>query len=152
MCSLASGPLSCSYVGDTSCLFVTHQPRHQGYRYIIPIDEFKVDGTAPSSDHRETESYPERLVPMAVVSYVNILGWIGSAAVISAYALISLNKLNSRSGVYQVLNLAGSLCLVVNTAYYRAYPSTLVNIVWLVIAGLALIRIVRALDREATTT
>lgn len=89
---------------------------------------------------------------MTVVSYVDILGWIGSAAVISAYALISLNKLNSRSRVYQVLNLAGSLCLVVNTAYYRAYPSTLVNVVWLVIAGLALIRIVRALDREATTT
>jgi hypothetical protein len=89
---------------------------------------------------------------MTLVSYVDILGWIGSAAVITAYALISLNKLDGRSKVYQVLNLIGSLCLVINTAYYRAYPSTLVNIVWLVIAGFALIRIFRTLDQRISTT
>ena len=89
---------------------------------------------------------------MALTSYINIVGWIGSAAVVSAYALISLNKLNSRSRAYQVLNLVGSLGLVVNTAYYRAYPSTFVNIVWLVIAALALVRIVRALDQRTTPT
>jgi drug/metabolite transporter (DMT)-like permease len=81
---------------------------------------------------------------MAPTSYIDIVGWIGSAAVVCAYALISLDKLNSRSRVYQVLNLVGSLGLVVNTAYYRAYPSTFVNIVWLVIAGLALVRIASA--------
>ena len=78
---------------------------------------------------------------MTSASYIDIFGWIGSAAVVTAYALISLNKLNSKSRVYQLLNLVGSVCLVVNTAYYRAYPSTFVNIVWLVIAASALVRI-----------
>jgi len=78
---------------------------------------------------------------MAPTSYIDIVGWIGSAAVVSAYALISLDKFNSRSRFYQALNLVGSLGLVFNTAYYRAYPSTFVNIVWLVIAALALIRL-----------
>jgi hypothetical protein len=89
---------------------------------------------------------------MSPTSYIDIVGWIGSAAVVSAYALISLDKVNSRSRVYQVLNLVGSLGLVVNTYYYRAYPSTFVNIVWLVIAALALIRIVSAVDQRTTPT
>lgn len=89
---------------------------------------------------------------MTPTSYIDIVGWIGSAAVVSAYALISLNKLNSRSRVYQVLNLVGSVGLVVNTAYYRAYPSTFVNIVWLVIAAFALVRIVSAVDQQSTPT
>ena len=78
---------------------------------------------------------------MAAVFFIDIFGWIGSVAVIAAYALISLNKVSGRSRLYQVLNLFGSLCLVVNTAYYHAYPSTFVNLVWLVIAASALVRI-----------
>lgn len=78
---------------------------------------------------------------MAAVYFVDIFGWIGSVAVVVAYALISLNKVNGRSRLYQVLNLFGSLCLVVNTAYYHAYPSTFVNLVWLMIAASALVRI-----------
>jgi hypothetical protein len=88
---------------------------------------------------------------MAPASYIDIFGWIGSAAVITAYALISLNKLNGRSRIYQLLNLAGSVCLVFNTAYYRAYPSTFVNIVWLVIAASALIRFGRAQGQRTTS-
>lgn len=76
-----------------------------------------------------------------MIPYVDILGWIGSAAVVTAYALISLHKTTGGSRLYQVLNLVGSVGLVVNTAYYRAYPSTFVNLVWLVIAAFALVKI-----------
>ena len=89
---------------------------------------------------------------MTPAFYINILGWIGSAAVITAYALISLNKLNSRSKLYQGLNLAGSVGLIVNTAYYRAYPSTVVNVVWLLIAAVALVRVVRGFDPRTSAT
>ncbi|HEX6732334.1 MAG TPA: hypothetical protein VF074_20115 [Pyrinomonadaceae bacterium] len=87
---------------------------------------------------------------MTAVYFIDIFGWIGSVAVVTAYALISVNKVNSASGVYQLLNLIGSLFLVLNTAYYHAYPSTFVNLVWLVIAATALVRIARSL-REGTT-
>jgi len=88
--------------------------------------------------------------PMAPVYFIDIFGWIGSVAVIVAYALISSSKVNSRSRLYQVLNLLGSLCLIVNTAYYHAFPSTVVNFVWLVIAASTLARIVRSADEETT--
>ena len=76
--------------------------------------------------------------------FINVLGWFGSAAVVIAYGLISSNKLSSGSKMYQWLNLFGSIGLAVNTAYYRAFPSTAVNIVWLIIATSALVRLTRS--------
>jgi hypothetical protein len=75
--------------------------------------------------------------------YIDVLGWLGSAAVVTAYCLISLQKLRSHSRVYQWLNLVGSVGLAVNTGYHRAYPSTIVNLIWLLIACSTLIRIWR---------
>jgi|RhiMetdeSRZDD1v2_1073273.scaffolds.fasta_scaffold28145_8 hypothetical protein len=78
-----------------------------------------------------------------MTTYVDVLGWLGSVAVVAAYSLISLQKLQSTSKLYQWLNLVGSVGLAVNTAYYHAFPSTVVNMIWLLIAGSALIRIWR---------
>jgi len=80
---------------------------------------------------------------MTPTLYVNVLGWLGSAAVVTAYSLISLQKLRSDSKTYQWLNLVGSVGLAINTGYFRAYPSTVVNVVWLLIACSALVRIWR---------
>ena len=74
-------------------------------------------------------------------TFVEIFGWLGSAAVVTAYALISTNRLQNTSIAYQLLNFAGSACLIANTVYYRAYPSAFVNCVWLLIALFALTRI-----------
>jgi hypothetical protein len=71
---------------------------------------------------------------------IDILGWIGSVEVIIAYGLNSYQKLNSDSNLFQFLNLTGAIFLIVNTVYYGAYPSTFINIVWVVIAAVALIR------------
>lgn len=70
--------------------------------------------------------------------FVDVIGWIGSVEVILAYALISSDKVDSKSTVYQVLNLTGAIFLIINTIYYGAYPSTAINIVWVVIAVVAL--------------
>jgi hypothetical protein len=79
--------------------------------------------------------------------FIEIFGWIGSAAVILAYALISTNKVQNNSSLYHVLNLGGSICLIVNTGYYRAYPSAFVNVVWSGIALFALVRIFHSGER-----
>ena len=71
---------------------------------------------------------------------IDILGWIGSVAVILAYGLNSYQKLKSDSWIFQALNLFGAAFLIVNTIYYGAYPSTVINIVWVVIAVVALVR------------
>jgi hypothetical protein len=84
--------------------------------------------------------------------FVDVFGWISSAAVVTAYALISMNKLESKSRIYQWLNLVGSIGLALNTGYYRAFPSTVVNVVWFFIAGVALIRIGRGFPQRTPTS
>jgi uncharacterized membrane protein YjdF len=72
--------------------------------------------------------------------WIDSIGWLGSIFVVAAYFSVSYDRFRMSPFLYQLLNAAGSLCLIVNTAYYRAYPSASVNIIWLGIALMALIR------------
>ena len=62
---------------------------------------------------------------------IDILGWIGSIILVAAYWLNSKNLIDSQTKTHQFLNIVGSLTLMINTFYYGAYPSSSVNIVWL---------------------
>lgn len=64
---------------------------------------------------------------------IDALGWIGSLLLIIAYYQNSRNKINAQSTIYQLLNAAGSILLIINTLYYGAYPSSVVNLVWVFI-------------------
>ena len=75
---------------------------------------------------------------------IDIIGWAGSVSVLIAYGLLSTHKLTAKSKLYQWLNITGSICLIVNTIFYSAYPSAFVNIVWLLIAIFALINIFKS--------
>jgi hypothetical protein len=75
--------------------------------------------------------------------WIDVLGWIGALQILTAYALISLKKVEGDSLFYQLLNIVGSVFLVVNTYYWRAFPSTLVNVVWAIIAVFAIFVIIR---------
>ncbi|MFK7935488.1 MAG: hypothetical protein AB8G22_18375 [Saprospiraceae bacterium] len=72
---------------------------------------------------------------------VDGLGWIGSILLIAAYVLVSKNKITAQQSVYQLLNLFGSLLLIVNTVYYGAYPSAAVNVIWVFIGLFFFIKI-----------
>jgi hypothetical protein len=74
---------------------------------------------------------------------INLIGWVGSAAVILAYVLLSVGRLQGDSVAYQMLNLFGGVFLIVNTIYWGAYPSTLVNLVWVGIAVFAIAHAIR---------
>jgi hypothetical protein len=71
---------------------------------------------------------------------IDIIGWTGSVMVVLAYALNMYKRMASDSVVYYGLNIAGSACLIVNTVYHHAIPSAVVNIIWVFIALLALVR------------
>ena len=71
---------------------------------------------------------------------IDVLGWIGSIEVIAAYGLNSYQKIKSDSAWFQILNLTGGLFLIINTVYYGAYPSTFINVVWVLIALTSLAR------------
>jgi hypothetical protein len=80
---------------------------------------------------------------MDAIFLINLIGWTGSAAVLLAYGLVSARRVQSDSVAYQVLNMVGSVCLLSNTIYWGAYPSSFVNIVWTGIALFALMGVAR---------
>ena len=63
--------------------------------------------------------------------FMDILGWIGTVLYLVAYLLISLKKLEGDSPVYQGMNIAEGILLVINTFYWRAYPSLGLNVAWI---------------------
>jgi hypothetical protein len=71
---------------------------------------------------------------------IDLIGWIGSVEVIAAYGLNSYQKIKSDSIYFQVLNLTGGVFLIINTIYYHAYPSAFINVVWVIIATIAIAR------------
>jgi hypothetical protein len=70
--------------------------------------------------------------------WFDAIGWVGAAALLVAYAMISHKKLEGDSAAYQLLNISGSILLAANTIFYGSYPSTFVNLIW---AGIAVIAI-----------
>jgi hypothetical protein len=72
---------------------------------------------------------------------VDLIGWIGSILLISAYWLNSTNKINAQSIEYQCLNIIGSICFIITTVYHKAYPPAALNVVWVIIGIYYLVQI-----------
>lgn len=71
-----------------------------------------------------------------------LLGWYGMGAVLIAYALISLNVLQSNNLTYQLLNLTGAVGLVIAALTKKDYPPAILNIIWSIVAIVALVGLV----------
>jgi hypothetical protein len=73
--------------------------------------------------------------------FVETIGWIASILIVGAFALNSFGKISSTSKLYQLANLIGGIFFIVNTVYHKAYPSAVVNVVWVIIALSALLKL-----------
>jgi hypothetical protein len=71
---------------------------------------------------------------------IETFGWLGSALLILAYLLNSFNYLAAQSLWYQAMNFAGGALLIINTIFLGAYPSSALNIVWVIIAGINMLQ------------
>ena len=69
---------------------------------------------------------------MAII--VDVLGWVGTVLYLIAYALVSVKKVEGDSFLYQGINIVAGILLVINTFYWRAYPSLGLNAAWIGIA------------------
>jgi hypothetical protein len=65
---------------------------------------------------------------------VETLGWIASVLIVGSYALNITGKLAADSKAYVWANILGGLFFVINTYFHQAYPSMVVNIIWVIIA------------------
>jgi len=75
---------------------------------------------------------------------VEIVGWTGAALILLAYALLSAGRLSGRSPAYQWLNVVGAAGFIVNSGWHGALPSTILNVIWVAIGIVTLVRIARA--------
>jgi len=72
--------------------------------------------------------------------FIEILGWIGAVLIIGAYSLNMFGVLKTNSPAYILSNLVGGIFFVANTFVHKAYPSMIVNIIWVFIAVAALFK------------
>jgi hypothetical protein len=71
-----------------------------------------------------------------------LLGWVGAALVVLAYALVSFSVIAPTNIWYQVMSGVGSLGIVFVAVSKKDRPSATLNIVWALIALAAILRIV----------
>lgn len=72
--------------------------------------------------------------------FSEVLGWIGAAAILAAYLLVSMGWI-SIGYRFQATNLLGSLAFIIYGAYREVWPSVATNAVWFLISVVAMVRL-----------
>ncbi len=79
-----------------------------------------------------------RSAPMQI--FLANVGWGGAGMIVLAYMLLSNEKLTAKSFDYQFLNLFGAFLVGISSWVTKNWPSVVLQIVWMGIAGLALLQ------------
>jgi hypothetical protein len=73
--------------------------------------------------------------------FIEIFGWYGTIAIITAYALVSFLILQPTNIWYQLLNGTGALGIVLVAFHKKDYQPGVLNIIWTIIAVIAILKI-----------
>jgi formate hydrogenlyase subunit 3/multisubunit Na+/H+ antiporter MnhD subunit len=71
---------------------------------------------------------------------IEILGWFGIILILTGYFLLTSKKLNEKSKTYHLMNLIGGSSIAINAISNNAYPPTILNIVWGIVAIYGIIK------------
>ncbi len=72
---------------------------------------------------------------------LEIYGWYGMVAILLAYFLVSFSVITATSLWYQILNGTGALGIVLVSFHQKDYQPGVLNIVWTLIALVAIFKI-----------
>ena len=81
---------------------------------------------------------------------VETCGWIGALLILAAYLLLSMGKLTGQSALYQAMNVVGAAGFIANSSWNGAWPSAILNVIWVGIGVVALLRIFSKRGAAAT--
>jgi hypothetical protein len=73
---------------------------------------------------------------------IEILGWYGAIAILTAYALLSFRVFDASTLWYQVLNATGSLGILIEAWSKKDIQPATLNLVWVVVAVIAIFNII----------
>ncbi|WP_313662767.1 hypothetical protein [Cellulosimicrobium cellulans] len=90
-------------------------------------------------------------MPVTLDAFVMFLGWIGAAAGVVAYAMVSRGRWAASSAPFQLTNLTAAGLMGMVAAANGVWPSVAANIVWILIGVQAIVVIVRARARRRAT-
>ncbi|MBY0347016.1 MAG: hypothetical protein GTN67_05165 [Hydrotalea flava] len=71
---------------------------------------------------------------------IEVIGWLGALLLLGSYYMNMNGKLAAASPLYIWSNIVGGICFIINSSYHHAFPSVMVNIIWIGIAIVALIK------------
>ena len=60
----------------------------------------------------------------------DIVGWLGTGIVLTAYVLVSTGRIQPRATVYQAANVVAGVGLGLNALVNEAWPLVALNVVW----------------------
>ena len=72
----------------------------------------------------------------------NTIGWFAAILILLAYALNSFGIVAALNPAYILFNLFGAIGIAYVSFRYKNYQSVLINIVWLTVAIISLLKIV----------
>lgn len=72
---------------------------------------------------------------------IEAAGWAGAILILASYVLLSAGRMEGRAPGYQLMNLLGAAGIAANSGYNGAVPSAVLNVIWMGIAVLALVRL-----------
>ena len=78
---------------------------------------------------------------MTLDIFMEVVGWIGAVLILAGYGLLSAGKLDAKSPAYQWLNVVGAAGFIANSSWNGAWPSAALNVIWVGIGAVALVRI-----------
>ena len=83
---------------------------------------------------------------------VEIAGWLGASLILLGYLLLSAGRVTGQSLVYQGMNVVGAAGFIINGWWHGAIPSAALNVLWLLIGGIASWRIIRKRGSSTSAT
>jgi hypothetical protein len=72
--------------------------------------------------------------------FVEVVGWIAALLILAAYGLLSSGKVDGKSALYHWMNVVGAVGFVINSGYNGAFPSAVLNVIWIGIGIFGLVR------------
>ena len=72
--------------------------------------------------------------------FIDVIGWVAAVLIVGAYYFNIKGKWQAHHKAYIFCNLIGGFFFILNTVYHKAYPSAMVNVVWVIIAIGAIIK------------
>jgi hypothetical protein len=70
----------------------------------------------------------------------NIIGFLGAASIVVAYALLQFGRLQAQQRLYSAMNAVGAALILISLAVEPNWPSIAIESFWLLISVVGLVR------------